>query len=343
VDSVIANGTTANTDERRWHLTQRGQTTTVDAGAANPTREPDISVVAPFFNEHGCLERFVDELGDALAEALFELIAVDDGSTDGSGELMSELAECRPWLRILRLPVNRGQTAALAIGIAAARGPVIVTTDSDGQNDPRDIAALVHRLRTSGADAAIGRRVDRKEGIARRAVSGAANWFIRRAIGVHVHDTGCTLKAFRASAIKDVTLLRDDHRFLPILIAMRGTRVVEVAVRDRQRTAGRSHYGFSRAFGVLADLFGLWIAVRFRGRPIRAAGWCAIIVAVQWLIVGTMLLASRQVGLAAGAWSIGVTVSLLTFVAGAFAEQYLRFREAGYTGAIGHHHSVPVR
>jgi glycosyltransferase involved in cell wall biosynthesis len=230
-----------------------------------------LSVVIPAFNEEPNVEACYRELVEAL-EPLgqpFEMIVVDDGSTDRTPEILRTLAAADPRLRLVRFRRNAGQTAALAAGFRAARGPVVVTMDADLQNDPRDIPALLTALES--ADAACGWRVDRRDPWTKRIASRIANRVRRRMTGDGVHDTGCTLKAFRRTALDGLKLYRGMHRFLPALLLLEGFRVVEVPVRHRPRRAGVSKYGnWSRLWGGLADLWAVrWMARRRLGYEVE--------------------------------------------------------------------------
>jgi len=188
---------------------------------------------------------------------------VDDGSTDGSLEALKTLKRAHPELHIVAFAANAGQTAAFAAGFRAARGDVIVTLDADLQNDPADVPALVAQLETSGAAAVVGYRVGRRDSGWKRVQSwianGVRNWLNRETI----RDTGCSLKAFRADAVRALPLFNGMHRFLPTLVRMQGGRVVEAPVRHRPRRFGRTKYGmWNRIWRSLVDAF----AVRWMQR-----------------------------------------------------------------------------
>jgi glycosyltransferase involved in cell wall biosynthesis len=282
-----------------------------------------VSVIAPVHNEREALTPLVCEIESALSDVDFELICVDDGSTDGSGALLRELGRARPWLHTIALAANFGQTAAIAAGIAAARRDSIVLIDSDGQNDPADIPRLLSALQ-DGADVASGWRRSREEGLLRRVVSGFANRLLRRLSGAELHDSGCSLKAYRADVLRSVTLLRDDHRFLPTLAAGLGAKTVEIPVADRPRKYGSSHYNLSRLPRVITDLFGLWMLLRFRGRPLRAFAWLGAMGFVAWSLIATALLLSHQGAMALIAAAQGSTVLLAAVAYGAGAEERRR-------------------
>lgn len=223
-----------------------------------------LSVVIPAYNEAPNVEPGYRELL-AVLEPLgrpFEVIVVDDGSTDETFGILARIAETDPRLRVLRFKRNAGQTAALVAGFRAARGDVVVTMDADLQNDPRDIPALLAAL--PGCDAVCGWRVDRHDPWSKRIASRIANAVRRRLTGDGVHDTGCMLKAFRRAALTRLPPFRNMHRFLPALLQQEGFRVVEVPVRHRPRRAGQSKYGnWGRLWAGLADLWAVrWMARR---------------------------------------------------------------------------------
>lgn len=232
-----------------------------DFAAAAP---PALSVVIPAYNEEANVEPCYHELVAVLGEGgePFEIVFVDDGSTDGTREALRRLARVDPRVRVLRLRRNAGQTAALDAGFRASRGRVVVTMDADLQNDPRDIPRLLAAL--PGYDAVCGWRVDRRDPWTKRAASRIANRVRRAFTGDHIHDTGCTLKAFRRDALQRLHLYRGMHRFFPALLAMEGCRVTEVPVGHRPRRAGASKYGnWGRLWSGLADLWAVrWMARR---------------------------------------------------------------------------------
>lgn len=217
---------------------------------------PGLSVVIPAFNEEANVEACYRELVPIL-EALrrpFEVIVVDDGSTDRTFEVLAGLAAADPRLRLIRFRRNAGQTAALDAGFKAARGEVVVTMDADLQNDPRDIPRLLAEL--GAHDAACGWRVHRRDPWIKRVSSRLANAVRNRMTAETVHDTGCTLKAYRRECLARLTLYRGMHRFLPTLLRFEGFRVVEVPVNHRPRRAGHSKYSIGNRLWVgLADLF----------------------------------------------------------------------------------------
>jgi dolichol-phosphate mannosyltransferase len=231
----------------------------------------DVSLVVPVYNERDSLPVLVEEVARALVGRSYEVVAVDDGSTDGSLDVLKALKREHPELHILAFAANAGQTAAVAAGFRAARGRVTVTLDADLQNDPADIPALLDELERSGAAAVVGYRVDRRDSGWKRLQSRIANGVRNRLNRETIRDTGCSLKAFRADAARELPLFTGMHRFLPTLIKMQGGRVSEVPVHHRPRRFGKTKYGmWNRVFRSLADAFAVrWMqrrALRYRIR-----------------------------------------------------------------------------
>jgi dolichol-phosphate mannosyltransferase len=244
---------------------------------------PDLSFVVPVYNERENLEPLVEEIG-VVARRFgwnYELLLVNDGSDDGSADAIDALALCWPQIRGLHLDRNHGQSAAFASGFAHARGQRIVTLDADGQNDPADIPAMIDLL--VEYDLVIGYRVERVDGRVRRAASWIANRIRDRLTGDRVIDTGCSLKAYRAAAVRDLLGYTGMHRFLPTLAKVRGLSRVEQPVRHRPRRFGRSKYGiFGRAWVGFADLLAVRWMVRRRLRQVVVRESGAIEPARAW-------------------------------------------------------------
>ena len=225
----------------------------------------EVSLVIPVYNERENLAPLVDEIAAALTGRRYEIVAVDDGSTDGSLETLKLLKRAHPPLHIVAFAAHAGQTAAFAAGFRSARGSVIVTLDADGQNDPADIPALLDELARSDAAAVAGYRATRQDTAWKRLQSRIANGVRNRLNHETIRDTGCSLKAFRADAVRDLPLFTGMHRFLPTLVKMRGGAVAEVPVRHRPRRFGTTKYGmWNRAFRSLADA----LAVRWMQRRV---------------------------------------------------------------------------
>ena len=226
---------------------------------------PQLSAVVPVFDERDNLEALVAELQSRLNETgrTWEMLLVDDGSKDGSAELLDRLAGERTGLRILHFARNAGQTAAFDAGFKAARGEVVITLDADLQNDPADIPRLLQALDSGPYGAAVGYRVKREDSVVRRLSSRIANGIRNRLSGDDIIDTGCSLKAYRREALTGVKLFTGMHRFLPTLLRMEGFAVVQIPVGHRPRRAGTSKYGvLNRAFRAFVDL----LAVRWMKR-----------------------------------------------------------------------------
>jgi glycosyltransferase involved in cell wall biosynthesis len=235
---------------------------------------PELSVVIPVFNEGANIEPLHREFSDALGAwgRPYEILLVDDGSTDDSFERLRRIQAGDSHVRVIRFRRNFGQTAAFAAGIAEARGRLVVTSDGDLQNDPRDIPAMVRRL-DEGYDIVCGWRKDRKDAwLSRRVPSMAANRLISSVTGVHLHDYGCSLKVFRAEVIKPLRLYGEMHRFLPALASEMGVRIAELPVNHRARVHGRSKYGLSRTIRVLLDLLTVKFLLSYSTRPLQVFG-----------------------------------------------------------------------
>ena len=245
---------------------------------------PDVSIVVPIYNEVDNLPDLVARIGAAMAgQALgFELLAVDDGSTDGSRERLRELAASTPWLRPVLLARNYGQSSALQAGFDRVRGRYVVTLDADLQNEPGDIPLLLARLEADpDVDMVSGWRKDRQDAeLSRKLPSRIANKLISSATGVHLHDYGCALKAYRSEIIQRIRLYGELHRFIPALAFEAGAKIVEVPVRHHARTRGQSKYGIDRTFRVLLDLLLMKFMLRYLHRPLHAFGGAGLWMAV---------------------------------------------------------------
>jgi glycosyltransferase involved in cell wall biosynthesis len=232
---------------------------------------PTLSVVVPIFNERENVEPLHEALSYALRalDRSYEIVFVDDGSTDGTRDVMRRLAANDPCLRILFFRRNYGQTPAMAAGFRACRGRTIVSMDGDLQNDPADIGRLIEKLE-EGYDVVCGWRRNRQDRVSTRLLpSRIANFLIARVTGARIHDTGCSLKAYRSWVVRSLHLYSDMHRFLAALGVGLGARITELPVRHHARQAGMSKYGLGRVFRVLADLVGIKMLIQFAAHPIR--------------------------------------------------------------------------
>ena len=236
----------------------------------------DLSIVLPVYNEAGSLPSLVPELTDVLEQLgrSYEIIAVDDGSSDDSIAVLRRLQEQEPRLRIVQFRRNFGQTAAFAAGFDYARGEVIVTLDADGQNDPADIPRLLEVMAEGDYDLVSGWRQNRKEPfLTRKLPSMVANWLIAGASDVRLHDRGCSLKTYRCDLVKQMHLYGELHRFIPEIASLIGVRTAEVPVNDRPRKAGQSKYGaLSRTPRVILDLITVSFLLSYSSRPMQLFG-----------------------------------------------------------------------
>ena len=236
--------------------------------------EPDLSVVIPLFNEEANLLDLHRELSDVLTAwgRPYEIILVDDGSTDDTFSVLTDIQSRDETVRVIRLRRNFGQTAAFTAGFAYARGRLIATSDGDLQNDPTDLPAMVDKI-DEGHDIVCGWRKDRKDPwLTRRLVSNIANWLISKTTGVHLHDYGCSLKVFRSEVIQSLRLYGEMHRFIPALASEQGVRIHEIVVNHRPRRQGVSKYGLSRMPRVVLDLVTVKFLLSYSTRPLQMFG-----------------------------------------------------------------------
>jgi glycosyltransferase involved in cell wall biosynthesis len=273
----------------------------IPTASGEETGAPELSVVVPIYNEEGSVGPLCEAIRAALdpAAASYEVVLVDDGSTDATLERLRREREADPRVRVVALSRNSGQTAAMAAGFRHARGRVIVSMDGDLQNDPADIPLLVRKLE-EGCDVVCGWRKDRQDTFVSRTLpSKIANRLIAWMTGIPIHDNGCSLKAYRAEVIRSLNLYSEMHRFLPALSAMTGARIAEVVVRHHPRVHGRSKYGISRTFKVLGDMIVIKMVTQFASRPGRWFG----LLSLPWLVLGGAALA----GWLGGLWVAGRT------------------------------------
>jgi glycosyltransferase involved in cell wall biosynthesis len=235
---------------------------------------PEISIFLPVYNEEPNLRPLHAKLDEALKtlERSAEIVYVDDGSNDGSLKILREIAELDPRVRVVALRRNYGQTAAMAAGIDAASGKVLIPMDADLQNDPADITRLLKKL-DEGYDVVSGWRKNRKDKmITRKIPSMIANRVISWIGGVPLHDYGCSLKAYRRESLQDVRLYGEMHRFIPIYASWAGARVTEIPVKHHARTMGKSKYGLSRTLKVVFDLMTIKFMASYQTKPIYVFG-----------------------------------------------------------------------
>lgn len=250
----------------------------VGAGVSRGVR-PLVSVVMPVFNEGATLGELLRRLS-GIATSLdaryeFEFLFVDDGSADKSIAILEPLAASDPRVSLVALRRNYGQTAALQVGFEHARGDIVVSMDADLQHFPEDIPAFLDKLE-QGYDVVCGWRADRQEGKVRRWPSAAANWLLRRLTGLTIHDIGTTFRAYQGDVVRQLRMLGEQHRFIPVFAKNVGARLAEVPIQNIERPVGTSNYGLSRTFNVLLDIFFLIFYIKYLDRPIRVFGRLAL-------------------------------------------------------------------
>lgn len=233
-----------------------------------------LSIVVPIHNEEHSILPLYDRLTTVLVMLgrPYEILFIDDYSTDRSGELLANLVQTDPHLKVIRLRRNFGQTAALSAGFHEAKGKVVIAMDGDLQHAPEDIPALMEKI-DEGWDIASGWRKERNDNaVTRKIPSRIANWLMAKASGIDLHDFGTTFKAYRAEVLKDVHLYGELHRFIPALASFYGARVVEVPIQNPPRAAGESHYGLSRTFRVMFDIVTIRFLLKYFTRPMHFFG-----------------------------------------------------------------------
>jgi len=293
-----------------------------------------LSVVIPIHNEEPAILRLYDSLTSVLegVQEAYEILFVDDASTDRSFDLLANLVETDPRLKVIRLRRNFGQTAALAAGFDEARGEIVISMDGDLQHDPQDIPALLEKIR-QGYDIVSGWRRNRVDNpVTRKLPSRIANWMMKRASGVDLHDFGTTFKAYRSEILKDIHLYGELHRFIPALASFYGARVVEVPIKNIERPSGASHYGLGRTLRVFFDILTIKFLLRYLTRPMHFFGkWGLSGIALGTIILlaiaaekfaGKSILAEHGPLLVAGAllWLAG----LMLFSTGLIGEVLMR-------------------
>lgn len=259
--------------------------------ACVPAPVLDISVVIPIYNEFDSISLVLQAVQQVMATTAYtyEVICVDDGSTDGSVQQLRQMVDRIAQLQVVLLRRNYGQTAALAAGFDLARGQIIVTLDGDLQNDPADIPRLVATL-TQGFDLVSGWRHQRQDhALTRLLPSKLANWLIARVTGVNLHDYGCALKAYRAEVLRDMNLYGELHRFLPALAFIEGARITEIPVTHHPRRFGQSKYGLGRTLGVMMDLLTVYFMKKFLTKPMHIFGSLGLVSMLAGLVIGFFL------------------------------------------------------
>lgn len=290
----------------------------------------ELSVIVPLFNE----QDNIAPLHQAICQALddhglaFEIVLVDDGSSDATVERATALTVRDPRVRLVRLRRNYGQTPAMRAGMAVARGRILVTMDGDLQNDPQDIPALMATI-DEGYDLVVGWRHRRQDKLLTRKVpSVIANWLIGRVTGVRIRDNGCSLKAYRATVIREVPLYSEMHRFIPAMASTVGCRVAEQRVRHHARRFGASKYGLSRVYKVLLDMLVVKTLITFSQRPLQWFAFMALFpaigaVALVWLALSMPVTADAPFSLPFAATALALlALAVFLMAGGAVAELF---------------------
>jgi len=244
---------------------------------------PEVSLVVPVFNEVDNVRPLLKAISDALGSRSYEVVLVNDGSTDGSSAVLDAIANDSDCIRVIHFVRNYGQTAALTAGIRHSSAPIIVTLDADLQNDPADIPRMLEKL--SEADVVCGWRKDRKDPwLSRTLPSRMANALISRLSNVPLHDYGCTLRVYKREYLEQIPLYGEMHRFIPIYVTWAGAKLIEVPVQHHPRIRGESKYGLSRVFKVLLDLTTVKFLRDFFVTPIYFFGWLGFLFVTLGLI-----------------------------------------------------------
>jgi len=302
----------------------------------------ELSVVIPVFNERDALPELVAEIEracDSIARS-WEVIFVDDGSTDGTAEVLSALVADRGWIRSVRLRRNFGKSVALSAGFEQSSGEVVVTIDGDGQDDPGEIPALVAKL-GEGYDLVSGWKRDRQDPVLRRWASRLFNGVTARLSGVGLHDFNCGLKAYRGDCARSLRIYGELHRYIPVLAMQNGWRVTEVPVHHRPRRHGRSKFGIERYARGPFDLLTVLFIGRYQYRPLHFFGGLGVALMVVGVAISTYLAVLRLQGeaigdrplLLLGALLIVVGIQLLTF--GLLGQMFVVMRHERATAGSG--------
>ncbi|MBU0612618.1 glycosyltransferase family 2 protein [Patescibacteria group bacterium] len=251
------------------------------------------SVIVPVYNEEESVQPLFSEIKDAMnkMQQPYEIIFVDDGSIDKTFEKLNSLSP----IKIIRFRKNFGQTAALDAGFKNAEGEIFITMDGDGQNDPVDIPKLIKKM-SEGYDMVSGWRIDRKDDFSKRFFSRGADFLRKFFINDKIHDSGCSLKAYKAECFKNLTLYGEIHRFIPGILRWLGFRIAEIKVNHRPRTTGKTKYNWKRVLKGLIDMISVWFWRKYSGRPLHLFGGLGIISGTLGMLLGTYLAVARILG-----------------------------------------------
>ncbi len=273
----------------------------------------ELSLVVPMMNEQENIKPFFKAVKEALKGIDYELILVDDGSTDRTVEMMKSEADSRT--KVVVFKRNYGQTTAMAAGIDLAEGELIATIDGDLQNDPSDIPMMIKKLKDEDWDVVAGRRAKRQDGMLLRKIpSKIANSIIRKLTGVYVHDYGCTLKVFRSEVAKNLELYGELHRFIPVLASLNGAKITEVDVKHHPRIHGESKYGIGRTFRVMSDLLLMIFLEKYRQKPMHLFGTMGIITFGIGMAINFYMFVLKLLGYSIGTRPLLILGVMMTFI-----------------------------
>lgn len=247
-----------------------------------------LSVVAPVYNEAGNLIPFCQKVATALKKITndYEIIMVDDGSTDNSFSILLQLKNKYPQLKIIQLRRNFGQSAALDAGIKHSRGEILVTLDADGQNDPKDIKKMLDKLQNDKVDCVCGWRQKRQDSFSKKIISKGAAFLGNLLVNSGIHDSGCTLRVYRRQCFQDLHLYGEMHRMIPSLLRWRGFTLTEIKVNHRPRKHGQTKYNWRRIINGLTDMVNIWFWRKYASRPMHIFGFIGVIL----ILLGCLLL-----------------------------------------------------
>lgn len=254
-----------------------------------------LSVVVTVYNELDNIQPLINRINAALQGMEYEIIYVDDGSTDGTVELLKGIDD--PRLVVVEFRKNYGQSLALMAGIDVARGQFIATMDGDLQNDPSDLPDMLELVREGGWDLVVGERVNRKDGaLLRKIPSRIANWIIRNLSGVHLRDYGCALKVFRSEIAKDMGVYGELHRFISVLASLEGARITQIPVKHHARQFGKSKYGLGRTFKVISDLLLMLFFKKYLQKPMHLFAQAGLALFGVGVLINSYLLVLKLLG-----------------------------------------------
>ncbi|MFA6524982.1 MAG: glycosyltransferase family 2 protein [Patescibacteria group bacterium] len=291
---------------------------------SNAEKKYKYSIIVPVYNEQDAVQPLFTEIKSVMESINepYEIVFVDDGSIDHTLEKLKTLSP----IKIIHFRKNFGQTAAMDAGFKNAEGEIFITMDGDGQNDPKDIPTLLAKM-TEGYDVVSGWRFDRKDDFSKRFVSRGADYLRKFFINDQIHDSGCTLKAFRSECFENITLYGEIHRFIPGMLKWQGFRIGEVKVNHRPRTTGKTKYNWKRVIKGLIDMISVWFWRKYSGRPLHLFGTMGAFLGTAGVLLGIYLAIARIMGKIAlqnSIWPLIAVFLMLTgiqlFVSGLLAD-----------------------